>query len=37
MFIKTLQKTRFDMPYYQLDRLLPKGKHRKVIGLMKDE
>ena len=30
-------KTRFDSSNYELDRLLPKGKNKKVIGLMKDE
>ena len=29
--------TRFDTPYYELDKPLPKGKNKKVIGLMKDE
>ena len=28
---------RFDTSNYELERLLPKGKNRKVIGLMKDE
>ena len=28
---------RFDTLNYELDRLLPKGKNKKVIGLMKDE
>ena len=30
-------ETRFDTSNYGLDRLLPKGKNKKVIGLMKDE
>ena len=30
-------ETRFDTLNYQLDRPLPKGKNKKVIGLMKDE
>ena len=30
-------ETRFDTSNYALDRLLPKGKNKKVIGLMKDE
>ena len=30
-------QTRFDTSNYQLDRPLPKGKYKKVIGLMKDE
>ena len=30
-------KIRFDSSNYELDRLLPKGKNKKVIGLMKDE
>ena len=30
-------ETRFDTSNYQLDRPLPKGKYKKVIGLMKDE
>ena len=30
-------ETRFDTSNYELDRPLPKGKNRKVIGLMKDE
>ena len=29
--------TRFDSSNYELDRPLPKGKNKKVIGLMKDE
>ena len=30
-------KTRFDTSNYELDRPLPKGKNKTVIGLMKDE
>ena len=30
-------ETRFDTSNYELDRSLPKGKHKKVIRLMKDE
>ena len=30
-------ETRFDTSNYELDRLLPKGKNKNVIGLMKDE
>ena len=30
-------ETRFDTLNYELDRPLPKGKNKKVIGLMKDE
>ena len=30
-------ETRFDTSNYKLDRPLPKGKNKKVIGLMKDE
>ena len=30
-------ETRFDTSNYELDRPLPKGKMKKVIGLMKDE
>ena len=30
-------ETRFDTWHYELDRPLPKGKNKKVIGLMKDE
>ena len=30
-------ESRFDTSYYELDRALPKGKNKKVIGLMKDE
>ena len=29
-------ETRFDTSNYELDRPLPKGKNKKVIGLMKD-
>ena len=29
--------TRFGTLNYELDRPLPKGKNRKVVGLMKDE
>ena len=29
-------QTRFDTSNNELDRPLPKGKHKKVIGLMKD-
>ena len=29
-------KTRFDTSDYELDRLLPKGKNKNVIGHMKD-
>ena len=29
-------ETRFDTSNYELDKPLPKGKNRKVIGLMKD-
>ena len=28
---------RFDTSHYELDRPLPKGRNKKVIGLMKDE
>ena len=42
IFIRTLLKmfnveTRFDTSNYELDRLLPKGKNKIVIGLLKDE
>ena len=46
VFIKTVYiykdiaedvKTRFDSSNYELNRLLPKGKNKKVIGLMKNE
>ena len=40
MFMKTLQmllKKRFDISNYKVDRPLPKGMNKKVIGLMKDE
>ena len=30
-------ETRFDSSNYESDRPLPKGKNKKVIGLMKDE
>ena len=30
-------EARFDASNYELDRLLSKGKNKKVIGLMKDE
>ena len=30
-------ETRFDTSNYELDRPLPKGKNKKLIGLMKDE
>ena len=30
-------ETRFDISNFELDRPLPKGKNKKVIGLMKDE
>ena len=30
-------KKRFDTSDYEVDRPLPKGKNKKVIGLMKDE
>ena len=30
-------ETRFDTSNYELDRLLPKAKNKKVIGLMKDQ
>ena len=30
-------ETRFDSSNFELDRPLPKGKNKKVIGLMKDE
>ena len=30
-------ETRFDTSNYELDRPLPKGKNKKVTGLMKDE
>ena len=30
-------ETRFDASNFELDRPLPKGKNKKVIGLMKDE
>ena len=30
-------KRRFDTSHYECDRLLPTGKNKKVVGLMKDE
>ena len=30
-------KRRFDTSNYECDRLLPTGKNKKVVGLMKDE
>ena len=39
-FIKDIAvdvETRFDTSNYQLDRPLPKGENKKVIGLMQDE
>ena len=30
-------ETRFDISNYELDKLLPKEKNKKVIGLMEDE
>ena len=30
-------ETRFDTSNYELDRLLPKGKNKKVIGVVKDK
>ena len=30
-------KTRFDTSNYELDRSLPTGKNKKIIGLMEDE
>ena len=30
-------ETRFDTSNYELNRPLPKGKNKKVIGVMKDE
>ena len=30
-------ETRFDTSNYDLERLLPKGKNKNVIGLLKDE
>ena len=29
-------ETRFDMSKFELDRAIPKGKNKKVIGLLKD-
>ena len=40
IFIKAFAEdveTRFDTSKYELDRPLPKGKNKKIIGLMKDE
>ena len=37
MFEKKDVETRFDTSNYQLDRPLPIGKNKKVIGLMRDE
>ena len=37
MFAKKDVETRFDTSNYQLDRPLPIGKNKKVIGLMRDE
>ena len=31
------KETRFDTPNYKLDRPLPKGKNKKVIGFMKSK
>ena len=36
IFAKDVE-TWFDTSNYELDRPLPKGKYKKVIGLMKDE
>ena len=30
-------ETRFDRSNYELERLIPKGKNKKFIGLMKDK
>ena len=30
-------ETTFDASNYRLDRTLPKGKYKKIIGLLKDE
>ena len=35
--LQKMLKLSFDTSDYQFDRLLPKGKNKKVIGLMKDE
>ena len=35
--IAKVVETTFDASSYKLGRLLPKGKNKKVIGLMKDE
>ena len=40
IFIKAFAEdveTRFDTSKYELDRPLPKGKNKKIIGLTKDE
>ena len=39
IFIKILQdvEQKFDTSNFDLDRLLPKEKNKKLIGLMKDE
>ena len=40
LFIKTLQKrfeTGFDTSRYELNRPLPKGKNKKVIGVTKED
>ena len=36
-YIAKVVETKFDVSNYQLDGPLPKGKNRKVIGLMKNE
>ena len=36
-YIEEDVETRFDISNYKLDRPLPKGKNKKVIGLMKDK
>ena len=35
--IAAVVEKRFDTSNYEVNRLLPKGKNKKVIGLMKDE
>ena len=30
-------ETRFDTSNFEINRLLPKGKNKKLVGLMKDE
>ena len=30
-------ETRFETTNFEIDRLLPKGKNKKIIGLLKDE